>query len=138
MFPFTWLLLYGVALDKLEQFSPDDSGMYVTNTILEDFGVPTVLSTWLVRDGYGFTAPVNTINFAGYTGYHMAKHLYPINPELSNAAISAICEKYETDGSFNPENVVIFGYSIKWTELEALKINLARLQNKAVNFDIRY
>ena len=75
----------GTTLDKLEEFLPDDNGMYVANTILEDFGVPTVLATWLVRDGYGFTAPVEAIDFAGYTGYYMGKHLYLINQDLSNA-----------------------------------------------------
>ena len=73
-----------IYLDKLEQFLPEDNGMFVTNTILEDFGVPTVLATWLVRDGYGFTAPVEAIDFAGYTGYYMGKHLYLINQDLSN------------------------------------------------------
>ena len=132
----------GTTLDKLEEFLPDDNGMYVANTILEDFGVPTVLATWLVRDGYGFTAPVEAIDFAKYTGYYMGKHLYLINQDLSNAAIMAITEKYESDGAFNPENVVLFGYSFKWTELEALKTNLARLRgtekNLRINFDIRY
>lgn len=132
----------GTTLDKLDEFSPDDNGMYVTNTILDDFGVPTVLATWLVRDGYGFTASVEAIDFAGYTGYYMGKHLYLINQDLSNAAITAITEKYESDGAFNPENVVLFGYSFKWTELEALKTNLARLRgtekNLRINFDIRY
>ena len=132
----------GTTLDKLEEFSPDDAGMYVTNTILEDFGVPTVLATWLVRDGYGFTAPVEAIDFAGYTGYYMGKHLYLINQDLSNEAITAITEKYETDGAFNPENVVLFGYSFKWTEMESLKTNLARLKdtekNLRINYDIRY
>lgn len=131
-----------ITLDKLEKFSPDDNGMYVANTILEDFGVPTVLATWLVRDGYGFTAPVEAIDFAGYTGYYMGKHLYLINQDLSNKAITAITEKYETDGSFNPENVVLFGYSFKWTEMESLKTNLARLKdtekNLRINYDIRY
>lgn len=132
----------GSTLDKLEEFLPDDNGMYVANTILEDFGVPTVLTTWLVRDGYGFTAPVETIDFAGYTGYYMGKHLYLINQDLSNDAITAITEKYETDGSFNPENIVLFGYSFKWTEMESLKTNLARLRdtekNLRINYDIRY
>lgn len=131
-----------ITLDKLEQFLPEDNGMFVTNTILEDFGVPTVLATWLVRDGYGFTAPVEAIDFAGYTGYYMGKHLYLINQDLSNEAITAIMEKYETDGSFNPENVVLFGYSFKWTEMESLKTNLARLRdtekNLRINYDIRY
>ena len=129
-------------LDKLEQFSPEDSGMFITNTVLEDFGLPTVLTTWLVRDGYGFTAPVEPIDFAGYTGYYMDKHLYLIGQGLDDKAIAALIEKFETDGAFNPENVVLFGYSFKWTELEALKANLSRLKdtekNLRINLEIRY
>lgn len=132
----------GLTLDRLEQFSPDDNGIFVSNTILESFGLTTVLTTWLVRDGYGFTAPVETVDFAGYIGYYMGKHLYLIDQELSNEAIAAITEKFDTDGTFNPENVVLFGYSFKWTEMEALKTNLARLKdtekNLRINFDIRY
>ena len=131
-----------MTLDKLEQFSIDDYEMFVSNTILDDFSLSTVLTTWLVRDGYGFTAPVETVDFAGYTGYYMGKHLYLIEQDLSNESIAAITEKFETDGTFNPENVVLFGYSFKWTEMEALKTNLARLKdtekNLRVNFDIRY
>lgn len=129
-------------LDKLEQFSPEDSGMFITNTVLEDFGLPTVLTTWLVRDGYGFTAPVEPIDFAGYTGYYIDKHLYLIGQDLDDKAIAALIEKFEADGAFNPENVVLFGYSFKWTELEALKANLSRLKdtekNLRINLEIRY
>lgn len=129
-------------LDKLEDFSPEDNGMYVGNTALDDFGKPTVLATWLVRDGYGFTASVEELNFAGYTGYYIGKHLYLIDEKLSDSAIEAIVVKYETDGDFNPENVVLFGYSFTWTELESLKTNLKRLKdeekNLRINFDIRY
>ena len=129
-------------LDKLEVFDPDESAIEVTNTILDDFGLPTVLTTWLVRDGYGFHAPVQQIDFAGYQGYYANKHLYLISPNLTNAAIEAIVTKYETDGNFNPENVVLFGYSFLWTELETLKTNLKRLKdtekNLRINFDIRY
>lgn len=128
-------------LDKLETFAPED-GLMIQNTVLDDFGVPTVLATWLVRDGYGFAAPVETVAFAGYTGYYMDKHLYLIAPELSDEAIGAIVERYETDGAFNPENVVLFGYSFLWTEMESLKANFARLKamekNLHIHFDIRY
>lgn len=129
-------------LDQLETFSPEDNGLFANNTILEEFGLPTVLATWLVRDGYGFTAPVQSIDFGGYTAYYMDKHLYLIAPKLSETAIAAIIDRFETDGSFNPENVVLFGYSFTWTELEALKINLMRLKdtekNLRISFDIRY
>lgn len=125
-------------LDKMETFSD----LTMSDEILSEFGLPTVLTTWLVHDGYGFTAPVQEIDFAGYKGYFMNKHLYLIGPNLSDAAIEAIVTKYETDGNFNPENVVLFGYSFFWTETEALKTNLKRLKdtekNLRINFDIRY
>lgn len=129
-------------LDKLEKFDPTENKLFADKDILSDFGKPTVLATWLVRDGYGLTAEAEELNFAGYNGYYIGKHLYLIDPELSNKAIEAIVVKYETDGSFNPENVVLFGYSFTWTEMEALKINLKRLKdtekNLRINFDIRY
>lgn len=129
-------------LDKLEKFDPTENKLFADKDILSDFGKPTVLATWLVRDGYGLTADAEELNFAGYNGYYKGKHLYLIDPELSNKAIEAIVVKYETDGSFNPENVVLFGYSFTWTEMEALKINLKRLKdtekNLRINFDIRY
>ena len=129
-------------LDKFEKFDPTENKLFADKDILSDFGKPTVLTTWLVRDGYGLTADAEELNFAGYNGYYIGKHLYLIDPELSNKAIEAIVVKYETDGSFNPENVVLFGYSFTWTEMEALKINLKRLKdtekNLRINFDIRY
>lgn len=129
-------------LDKLESFVPEDQGMFLTNDILTDFGTQTVLTTWLVRDGYGFNSHVQAIDFAGYTGYFIDKHLYLIDADLTKEAIAAIVDKFETDGAFNAENVVIFGYSFVWTMMEELKINLARLKatekNLRINFDVRY
>lgn len=131
----------GDTLDKLLKFTPEDNGMF-SSDLVDEFGVPTVLTTWLVRDGYGFTESAQAIDFAGYTAYYKGKHLYLIGKELSNEAITAIVEKYETDGTFNLENVVLFGYSFSWSEIDALKINLARLKdtekNLRINFDIRY
>lgn len=129
-------------LDKLETFTPEENGLVVTNTVLESFGKPTVLITWLVRDGYGFTSVPEEVDFAGYKGYYIGKHLYLIGKELPNEAIEAIVVKFETDGSFNTENVVLFGYSFTWTEVESLQTNLKRLKdtekNLRINFDVRY
>ncbi len=129
-------------LDKLESFIPEEQGMFLTNDILTDFGIQTVLTTWLVCDGYGFNASVEAIDFEGYTGYYIDKHLYLIDADISKGAIAAIVDKYEANGSFNAENVVIFGYSFAWTMVEELKMNLARLKdtekNLRINFDVRY
>lgn len=129
-------------LDKLEAFSPDDVGLFTDRTVLNDFGLPTVLATWLVRDGYGFTASPIPLDLAGYTAYYWKKHLYLISPGLTDGAISALVGKFETDGRFNPDNIVVFGYSFQWTQLEALKANLQRPKGAeghlTLNFDIRY
>lgn len=129
-------------LDKLESFVPEDQGMFLTNNIFMDFGTQTVLTTWLVRDGYGFHAFAKAIDFGGYTGYYIDRHLYLIDGDISREAIAAIVEKYETDGSFNAETVVLFGYNFVWTMTEELKVNLARLKdtekNLRINFDVRY
>ena len=128
-------------LSEIEEFNPKVDSLF-KDTILKEFGVPTVLSTWLVRDGYGLTADVEAVDFNGYTGYYIGKHLYLINPGLKNETIASITEKIESEGSFNPENVVLFGYSFLWTEIETLKNNLARLRdsekNLRINFDLRY
>lgn len=128
-------------LDKLEKFDPDENQL-IASDLLAEFGKATVLATWLNRDGYGLTAKPEEIDFDGYKGYYISKHLYLIDKQLSNSAIEAIVTKFETDGSFNPENVVLFGYSFLWTEREALQTNLKRLKdnekNLSVNFDIRY
>lgn len=131
-----------ITLDKLEKFIPEEQGMFLTNDILSDFGKETVLITWLVRDGYGFNADVKAIDFAGYIGYYIDKHLYLIDGDITKDSISAIVDMYEIDGSFNAENVVLFGYSFVWTMIEELRINLARLKdtekNLRINFDVRY
>ena len=127
-------------LDKLEKFTPEDNGMFASDMLIE-FGLSTVLSTWLVRDGYGLTATPEKLVFADYEAYYIGKHLYLITQDLNKEAIDAILVKYETDGTFNPENIVLFGYSFTWTEMETLKTNLKRLKdikNLHVNFDVRY
>ncbi|MBF4501652.1 site-specific DNA-methyltransferase [Savagea sp. SN6] len=129
-------------INKLVEFTPKKDEMIINNTILDEFGVPTVITTWLNNDGYGLTTEAEKILFADYEAYYKDKHLYLVHPELPNEAIEELVVKYETDGSFNPENIVLFGYSFTWTELESLKTNLKRLQdtekNLRINFDVRY
>lgn len=129
-------------INKLIEFTPKKDEMIINNTILDEFGIPTVITTWLNNDGYELTTEAEKILFAGYESYFKDKHLYLVHPELPNEAIEELVVKYETDGNFNPENIVLFGYSFTWTELESLKTNLKRLQdtekNLRINFDVRY
>lgn len=129
-------------IDQIEDFDTTTNDTFLIDTLLNEFGTATVLATWLVRDGYGLTDKAEELDLAGYKAYYKDRHLYLLHSGLSDAAVDALVTKYETDKDFNPLNVVIFGYSFNWTEMETLKVNLKRLQatekNLRLNFDVRY
>lgn len=127
-------------LDKMESF--DNTGFITDTTIYDEFGASTVLTTWLVHDNYGFVNDCEMIDLAGYTVYWCESHLYLINPGLTEEAVKALIEKYNYEGNFNPQNIVLFGYSFNYVEMENLKTNVKILQdsekNLKINLDIRY
>lgn len=127
-------------LDKIEKF--DNSGFITDTTVYDEFGTATVLTTWLVHDNYGFVNKCDIVDLAGYTAHWCENHLYFINPGLTEKAIKSLVEKYNTDGSFNPQNIVLFGYSFNYVEMENLKTNVKILRdsekNLKINLDIRY
>jgi len=129
-------------IDKIEKFDPTDQGFVVTNNILSDFGVSTVLYTWLIRDGYKFDAPVQTVDLNGYNAYWCKNHLYLIDDGMGENAIKALIDKYNIDGTFNPQNIVVFGYNFHYVNTENLKTNIKILKdsekNLKVNLNIRY
>lgn len=127
--------------DKMETFDPN--GLYGEEDILEKFGKDTVLETWCVKDGYGFGASVTELKLANYTAYHCGSHLYFIEGErFDENAMIALIDKYHRDVAFNPQSIVLFGYSFSFTQVEMLKKNLATLSDSAknlnINLDIRY
>jgi len=128
-------------LDKL--FSFDKAGLLADTTILDDFGKPTILATWLNADGYGLTTPAETIDLEGYTAYYCQKHLYLIDAGFTLESMKALLSKYDAEGNFNPENLVLFGYSFPdWSISEMIEKNLRILndgeKNLKINFTVRY
>ena len=129
------------ALLKMEQFDPTKE--LLATLTADDFGVDSVLRTWLVADGYGLTEDAEEINLDGYTAYYKENHLYLINPDdnFTAGSIAALMDKYNGE-AFSPQNIVIFGYSFGFTHREELQKNLRTLKegNKTltVNIDVRY
>lgn len=130
----------GVVLEKIIKFEKDTA--FGDNTLIAEFGVPTILTTWLERDGYGLTSDYQVLDLDGNKAYYIDKHIYLINPDLSDNAVAALLDKFQTEASFNPQNVVIYGYSFGWNELQSLKDSLQTVQagekNLRINFELRY
>lgn len=127
-------------IDKMERF--DATAIFADANILEQFGKESVLETWVVKDGYGFGATLVPVKLDNYTAYQRGKHLYFIASEFSETDMVALIDKYHKDPQFNPENLVIFGYSFTFTQTEMLRKNIAVLKdsnkNLKPNIDVRY
>lgn len=122
-------------LDKLEKFEPNwiDSD----KTILSEFGINTVLTTWMVSDGYGLTDKYDKLDLDGYTAYQCKNTIYLITPDISDSSIKYLIEKYEKDNDFECNRIVMFGYSFNLNEIQTLKDNLKQVKNiKNINVDL--
>ena len=127
-------------LERLESFDP--TVLFADNDVLREFGPEAVLETWRVRDGYGFGAESAPVRLDTYTAHLTGKHLYMLDGGLTEDDMVALTDLYLGRADFNPENVVLFGYSFVFTETEMLRKNLMTLsdsvKNLRVNIDIRY
>lgn len=129
------------ALLLMERFDPVSNNITPLN--VDDFGLQTVLRTWLVADGYGLTEDAEEVMLGSYKAYWKGDHLYLINSDRDFDAnsIAALMDKYHGE-PFSPHNIVVFGYSFAFTHREELQKNLRTLKegNKTltVNIDVRY
>lgn len=125
-------------LESMEKFQPIDA---FGSNLLEAFGKDTVLATYAIRDGYGFSHEVEAIKFGNYTAYHCGKHLYMIDEgfDVAGDDLTDLVDKYNKDHSFNADTVVIFGYSFNFGQTDAIKKNLGAITDRSrINIDIRY
>lgn len=122
-------------LDKLESFEPNF--VISDQSILDEFGINSVLTTWMNEDGYGLTDIYEPLYLKNYTAYQCQNTIYLLNSNLSNEATKELIEKYENDIEFVCNRIVIFGYSFTTTEIQTLKDNIQQVKNiKGINVDI--
>lgn len=116
-------------LENLEKFAPD--AVILNDNNLNTFGAETLLTTWMERDGYGLTSSAEQVDFDGYKGYRIGTHLYLLHSGLTNSAVKAIVEKYNSCPDFRKiQNIVLFEYGFSYVEVEALKQNLISVGSK--------
>lgn len=122
-------------LDKLEKFEPN----YVVSdgSILDEFGINAVLTTWMNEDGYGLTDTYEKLELEDYTAYKCKNTIYLLNWNISDLFIKTLIEKYEKEEKFDCNRIVMFGYSFTLNEIQTLKDNLQQVKNiKGINVEV--
>lgn len=118
--------------DMIKPFSSDALGVEGDAT-----GVDTILTTWMIRDGYTFDMEVNCIEIEGYPVFYFEEsRIYLINPRWTSNQTRLLLNKigkYE----LNVQTIVIYGYSFDLESIRELELGLRQLPSK-VNLVRRY
>jgi adenine specific DNA methylase Mod len=126
-------------LDKLETFDPNV--ILSTDDVLNMFGRETVLATWLVNDGYGLGAKTEDIVLDKYHATLCGNHLYLTDGDFTENDMAALVDRYQSDPAFNPDCIVLFGYSFGHNAKDMLEKNkptINLVKDKNIIIDVRY
>ena len=108
-------------LDKLETYDPNV--ILSTEDTLNMFGRDTVLATWLVNDGYGLGAKTEDVVLDKYHATLCGNHLYMTDADFTEEDMAALVDRYQSDPAFNPDCIVLFGYSFGHNAKDMLEKN---------------
>jgi len=121
-------------LDELQSFDPDANDVLFSGDFVSKFdlnGTPgdqVALSTWLLQDGFGLTADVQTVQLDQYELRVCGDSGYVIQPGLTSADLLALVTKLEK-GELDLNRLVVFGYSVTFSVMHELKQNLKSLKS---------
>lgn len=126
-------------LDKLETFDPNV--FITTDNILNQFGRETVLTTWLMQDGYGLNAKTQDVKLDKYHATLCSNHLYMTDSGFTEDDMVALIDLYQKEPSFCPDCIVLFGYSFSHNAKDMLEKNkptVDLIKDIKLIIDVRY
>lgn len=126
-------------LEDIDDFDPEGTALF--SGMVEAFssqalevsgdtsGEDTILTTWLVKDGYPFDVDIKQVEFAGYPCSVVDDNrLYLIREGWGSENTEDLLNKLGTH-RLDVQAVVIFGYSFNVAELRELENGLKSLEN---------
>jgi len=137
-------------LDKIDAFDPDNETL-LNDDMLEPFsgkslhtdlkatGIQTLLTTWLIDDGYPLTTPVNEIKFGNYTAYmpQNSYRLYLIDKCWDSRATKDLLNKVGKN-ELTVQSIVLYNHSFNFTALTELKNNLKSILGNKIKLIERF
>lgn len=126
-------------LDKLEAFDPQV--FLTTDDTLNLFGRETVLTTWLMQDGYGLNAKTQDVKLDNYHATLCGNHLYMTDSGFTEDDMVALIDLYQKEPSFCPDCIVLFGYSFSHNAKDMLEKNkptVDLVKDIKLIIDVRY
>lgn len=109
------------------------------DTILNQFGKETVLTTWMLEDGHPLTVNYEEVDLGdGYIGFKAEDTLYLLDGDFTvETNLKVLIEKVEKEAKvFKVSKIVLFGYSFATQTIASLQDNMKHLRNGRSSADI--
>ena len=127
-------------LEEINEFDPNSTNLFtdmVNGFSSKSLGIEgnatgeeTIMTTWLVKDGYPFDVDVKEVKFDNYTAHKVENNrLYLIKEGWGAEQTKELLNQLGTH-QLEVQSVVIFGYSFNVAELRELENGLKLLDNK--------
>lgn len=106
-------------------------------TKLTEEDIEALLITWKTYDGIALIEDLEKIDLTGYKAYYANDKLYLMDKDFTTESLKALLERIDSDKSFNPTSIIVFGYHFESKNLRELAENLKSYSNKK-NIDIDF
>ena len=133
-------------IGKIEEFTPDEPSL-IANDMITPFeykktktsGLDTLLTTWLIDDGFCFDTKVEEIIFGSYKAHYVreAATLYLINQDWDTAALKDMLNHIGKN-KIPVGTVVVYPFSFEFEAMRELKTNIKTSLDNPPNLIERY
>jgi adenine-specific DNA-methyltransferase len=133
-------------LEKIIEFNPEETNLIADDMIkpfeykkTETGGLDTILTTWLIDDGYRFDTPVEEITFGNYKAHYVREEmmLYLINMGWDTKALKEMLNQIGTN-KLLVNTIVVYPYSFEFEAMREIKTNIKTSLDKLPNLIERY
>ncbi|MDR2341419.1 MAG: site-specific DNA-methyltransferase [Campylobacteraceae bacterium] len=119
-------------IDKIIEFDPNNTSLFDDDMIIpfaypatDTSGLDTLLSTWLIGDGFTFDTHIEAVNFANYQAHYIkdTAMLYLINHGWDTEALKALLNQIGKN-ELCVNTIVVYPYSFSFEAMRELKTNI--------------
>jgi len=133
-------------LEKINEFNPEETNLIADDMIkpfeykkTETCGLDTILTTWLIDDGFRFDTPVEEIIFGNYKAHyvHSNARLYLINMSWDTKALMDMLNQIGKN-ELPVKTIVVYPYSFEFEAMRELKSNIKTNLDDQINIIERF
>ncbi len=127
-------------LDKMDKFD-DNTLKLFEPTILTEDDFNALLTTWKVHDGIKLTDELKEVTFKEYKAYYGDKKVYFVHNGFTTEDLKEFIKKLDDDKSFEPNKLIVFGYTFESKYQREISEALASYTNKKsieIDMIVRY